>query len=167
MSGRKLALAALAVTALLTAGCGAVARVTEGNPAQGKALFKKDCGSCHVLENAGTKGLSSLPLEEQPPNLDNAFSAPKEQGFDITTITDVVRGQIAYPDSREGTICRNTIKTKLGKGLSCVTTPGMLANLVHGQDAADVAVYVALCADKPKCDVRDATYNVDTQSYQS
>jgi hypothetical protein len=133
-------LSLLAVTALVAAGCGAVGRVTEGNPATGKALFIAKCGACHTLANAKTQGTVG-------PNLDDAFGAVKAQGFRLTTITDVVRGQIAYPDTREGTICKRGLREKAGLGLSCSTTTGMTANLVHGQDAKDVAVYVAFCAE--------------------
>ena len=34
--------------------------------------------------------------------------------------------------------------------------PGMPPNLLHGQDAKDVAVYVAKCAGVPKCGVTAA-----------
>ena len=42
-------------TALIVAGCGAVARVTEGNPTKGKTLFVAKCGACHILANAKTQ----------------------------------------------------------------------------------------------------------------
>ena len=80
--------------AVVAAGCGAVGRVTSGNPASGKALFIKNCGACHTLANAGTTGTVG-------PNLDNAFLPDKQQGFHISTITDVVRGQIAYPPNTD------------------------------------------------------------------
>jgi hypothetical protein len=47
---------------------------------------------------------------------------------------DLVRGQIAYADSDPGT-----------------GHPGMPANLLHGQQASDVAVYVAKCAAVKSC----------------
>ena len=153
MSARRVSIAALALTALVTAGCGAVARVTSGNPATGKTLFVAKCGSCHTLANAKTQGTIG-------PDLDNAFASVKQQGFHISTIVDVVRGQIAYPDSRPGTICTKTAKTAAGKGLSCTSTQGMTANLVHGQDARDVAVYVGLCSADPKCEVKNETVKV-------
>ena len=103
--------------------------MTSGNPANGKKLFKQTCGSCHTLANAGTTGTIG-------PNLDNAFASDKAQGFDIQTIRDVVRGQIAYADSDPG------------QG-----HPGMPPNLLVGQDAKDVAVYVAKCSAMPHCDV--------------
>ena len=63
------------------------------------------------------------------PNLDDAFESDKQQGFSDQTIKDVVRGQIAYPEAP------------------------MPANLYRGQDARDVATYVAMCAGNPTCGV--------------
>ena len=49
---------------------------------------------------------------------------------------DLVRGQIAYAVSDTGT-----------------GHPGMTPNLLHGQQARDVAWYVAQCAAEPHCNV--------------
>ena len=130
---------ALALTALTVAGCGAVARVTSGNPSHGKVLFKAKCAACHTLANAKTQGTIG-------PNLDDAFGPDKEQGFHLSTIVDLVRGQIAYPDTKPST-----------------GVPGMTANLLHGQDARDVAVYVGLCAAKPACVVPPGTVKVPSR----
>jgi mono/diheme cytochrome c family protein len=129
---------ALAAIAVITAGCGAVGRVTSGNPAAGKALFVAKCGSCHTLANAKTTGVVG-------PDLDAAFAADKQQGFHQSTIADVVRGQIAYPTTTTGT-----------------GSPGMTANLLHGQDAQDVSVYVARCAADPHCTAPPTTVSVDS-----
>ena len=145
--------AALAVVAVTAAGCGAVSRVTEGNPAAGKALFVSKCGSCHTLANAKTQGTVG-------PNLDDAFASVKRQGFHLSTIADVVRGQIAYPDTRPGTTCIRGPKYAAGKGLSCTSSPGMTANLVHGEDARDVAAYVAFCSADPSCTVKNQTVKI-------
>jgi mono/diheme cytochrome c family protein len=118
----------LATTAIAAAGCGAVGRVTSGDAAQGKTLFKANCGSCHTLADAGTRGAIG-------PNLDAAFGPDKRQGFKEQTIRDVVRGQIAYADETTGT-----------------GAPGMPPNIIRGQQAKDVAVYVARCAGVEKCD---------------
>jgi hypothetical protein len=144
---------ALGIVMLAAAGCGAVSRVTSGNPAQGRSLFIAKCGGCHTLAQAKTQGKIG-------PDLDWAFAGPKEQGFHVSTIVDVVRGQIAYPDSRPGTICSKTIKTKAGQGLSCTSSQGMTANLLHGQDAKDVSVYVGLCAADPSCKVENSTVKI-------
>jgi hypothetical protein len=154
-----LPLVALGVVLLVAAGCGAVARVTSGNPANGRAVFIAKCGSCHTLANAKTQGTIG-------PNLDYAFAAVKGSNFasspdeHLSTIVDVVRGQIAYPDARPGTVCQQTLKTKAGKGLSCTSSQGMTPNLVHGQDAKDVSVYVGLCSADPSCQVKNETVKV-------
>jgi hypothetical protein len=154
-----LALLALGAVMLAAAGCGAVARVTEGNPAQGRSMFIAKCGSCHTLAQAKTQGKIG-------PNLDDAFAADKQKDFaktpdaHLSTIVDVVRGQIAYPDSKPGTICRKSLKTKAGNGLSCTSSQGMTPNLVHGQDARNVSVYVGLCAAEPNCSVKDETVKI-------
>jgi mono/diheme cytochrome c family protein len=165
MSRRPLlALAALGTVMLLAAGCGAVAKVTSGNPASGKALFVAKCGSCHTLANAGTQGTIG-------PDLDAAFASVKQQGFEVSSVVDVVRGQIAYPDERAGTVCVNGPKTKAGKGLKCTSSQGMPANIVSGQDAKNVAVYVGFCSEilnektgemhpDPSCTTKNQTVKV-------
>lgn len=115
----------LVATALLAAGCGAVGHSDgTGDRAKGKELFVQKCGSCHTLADAGTKG-------QIGPNLDDAFAESRRNGLGESTIVQVVRGQIAYPIT----------KTSTG-------APGMSANLVEGQDAEDVASYVASVAGK-------------------
>ena len=99
--------------------------VTTGDTSQGKALFVKNCGSCHMMADAGTQGTVG-------PNLDDAFASDKKQGFSLQTIKDVVRGQIAYPEKP------------------------MPADLVQGQDASDIAVYIATCSANPQCGVTAA-----------
>jgi mono/diheme cytochrome c family protein len=126
---RVLVPAACLLAALAASGCGAVGRVTTGDPSHGKQLFSSTsktsaptCASCHTLADAKSQGTLG-------PNLDDAFSSDKTQGFSEQTIRDVVRGQIAYPEEP------------------------MPANLFRGQDAKDVAAYVAKCAGNPGCGV--------------
>jgi mono/diheme cytochrome c family protein len=130
----------LGVLAAVAAGCGAVGRVTSGDPATGKTLFIAKCGACHTLAAAKTTGTIG-------PNLDDAFRADKSPSFASAgteqTIRDIVRGQIAYPDTDPG-----TSDPKTGAPYQ-----GMTANLLHGQQARDVAVFVAKCADVPTCTV--------------
>ena len=144
MTPRRTGLAVVSVAvAFLAAGCGAVPHMTadDGDPARGKEIFKMPtldgqpgCGTCHTLANAGTTGTVG-------PNLDTTFGIVRAQGFDVSTIRDVVRGQIAYPET----------KTAEGK-------TGMPADLVTGQDARDVADYVAECAQLPAQDAKDAGF---------
>ena len=54
------------------------------------------CGACHILANAKTQGAIG-------PNLDDAFAVRQGAGLRPSTITDLVRGQIAYPDTKPST----------------------------------------------------------------
>jgi len=123
---RAFAPVAALLTAFLLTGCGAVGRVTSGDASQGKQLFTGKCASCHTLADAKSTGTIG-------PNLDDAFSSDKEQGFSEQTMADVVRGQIAYPEEP------------------------MPPNLVEGSDADDVSTYIAKCAGNPNCGVTAAS----------
>jgi len=111
----------------VAAGCGTGGPTHGGNASAGKKLFVADarCGSCHTLKDAGSRGTVG-------PNLDEAFAESRAEGFKSSAIENVVRDQIKYPTRGSG----------------------MPANLVKGQEADDVAAYVALCAastDKQAC----------------
>jgi plastocyanin len=79
---------ALAAGALALGACGG----SDSSPdlAAGKQLFTQKCGACHVLSNAGTKGVTG-------PNLDLAFKKSVEDGLGRSTIEGVVRKQILVP----------------------------------------------------------------------
>ena len=94
----------------------------SGDKIRGKGLFVKNCGSCHTLRDAATTGKIG-------PDLDYAFVESRINGLGQDTILQVVRAQIAYPVTRPST-----------------GAPGMPANIVKGQDADDVATYVASVA---------------------
>ena len=102
--------------------------MTSGDTSKGKQLFNEKCASCHTLADAKSQGTVG-------PNLDDAFSSDKQQGFSEQTMADIVRGQIAYADP-EGP---------------------MTPNLVRGSDADSVALYIAKCAGNPTCGVTAAT----------
>jgi mono/diheme cytochrome c family protein len=118
---RRAALFSLAAIAL--AGCG-TGGLTDENAdlAQGKLLFTQQCGRCHVLKEARTAGTIG-------PNLDEAFAGPTSEGFDESTIREVVRHQIDY------------------------AAPPMPQDLVEGADADAVAAYVATVVTDPKAKV--------------
>jgi mono/diheme cytochrome c family protein len=122
-------LVALALSVLTAAACGTVGRTAEGDVSRGKQLFTENCGSCHTLADAGTRGRVGPDLDEAFANL---RSDQPGQGFKESTIRDVVRGQIAYPVEEPVT-----------------EAPGMPANLVTGEDADAVAAYVASVAGLP------------------
>src|SRR4051812_12366974 len=115
-------LAALLPVALFAAGCGGTGN--DADVVAGKQLFVKKCGSCHVLKRAGTKGTTG-------PDLDEAFQRAQKDGFGESAIQGVVKKQIEYPN-----------RSADHGGI-------MPAMLVDGQDAANVAAYVAQVVSQP------------------
>ncbi|MEX2212408.1 MAG: c-type cytochrome [Gaiellaceae bacterium] len=129
----RAAVAAVALAAVLAAGCGSAAAGEEaGGQYDGQELFAERCGSCHVLADAGTAGVIG-------PNLDQAFDDVRAEGFDETTIRDLVRGQIEYPTESPSS------------GDPGMPGPGTtLAGLDDRDAAADaIAIYVASVAGLP------------------
>ena len=110
--------AAAVLGAMLAAGCGQ----DEPDLANGKLLFTGEgrCGTCHILERAGTGGIVG-------PNLDEAFDQARKDGLGEKTIMEIVRVQIE--ETRRGS--------------------KMPEDLVTGEDARDVAAYVASAAAMP------------------
>ena len=123
----------LAAAALLAAGCG-TGGISKGkaDTAHGKQLFQERCGSCHTLADAGTQGKIG-------PNLDDAFAGPRREGFKESTIRNVVHGQVKYA-------IENPAGFVKGPNGGDLPAPGMPRNLVTGDDAQDVAAYVASVA---------------------
>jgi cytochrome c2 len=110
-----LAVLLAAATAATLGACGR----DEPDLSNGKALFTEDCGSCHVLERAGTQGRTG-------PNLDTAFRAGLAGGMNRDTVQGVVEKQILHTRKNSA----------------------MPAGLVTGDDARDVAAYVAYAASR-------------------
>ncbi|HEX8648698.1 MAG TPA: plastocyanin/azurin family copper-binding protein [Thermoleophilaceae bacterium] len=94
----------------------------EPDLANGKKLFAGEgqCGSCHALARANTKSTVG-------PDLDMSFVQLLRDGMERSTIEGTVRNQIAHPRR------------------SSAMKPG----LVTGNDARDVAAYVAYAAARP------------------
>ena len=129
--------AALVVLVGAAAGCGGPGTggiSAGGDTARGEELFKQQCGSCHTLAAAGTAGVIG-------PNLDGAFAADRAEGFEESSIQQVVAGQIQYPVSGE-------INDE-GQYVTSTGEPAMPPNLVTGDDVDSVAAYVASVAGKP------------------
>src|SRR3954471_14019580 len=95
----------------------------KANLDKGQQLFTQKCGSCHTLTGAGTNG-------DIGPNLDFAFKQARASGMDSDTIKGVVEYQIAH--------ARPAAPQQ--------TDVYMPQNLVTGEDASDVAAYVASVA---------------------
>jgi mono/diheme cytochrome c family protein len=99
---------------------GCAVKHSTGNLVTGKQMFASKCGSCHTLARANTTGSVG-------PNLDDAFRQDRVDGVKGTSIAGLVDYWIRYPN----------------------TQGVMPAMLVKGQDAADVAAYVAHAAAVP------------------
>ncbi len=127
---RGLALGAMAAGAIaLLSGCGSLTD-TGDNVVNGKQQFVAKCGSCHILNRAGTKGVVG-------PNLDAAFARARLDGFGESTFQGMIHRQILQP------AIDPQVDPKTGK-----TLPLMPAKLLTGDDAEDVAAYVAQAVSK-------------------
>jgi cbb3-type cytochrome c oxidase subunit III len=125
--------AGLAAIALLASGCGTGGVASAGerpDTHNGQELFTQKCAACHTLAAAGANGTIG-------PNLDDAFAASRKQGYPESAIENVVLDQIRLGSGPLATYTTNKKFT--------VQQP-MPANIVKGQDAIDVAAYVASVA---------------------
>jgi mono/diheme cytochrome c family protein len=121
MMRRALATIGAVGVALALAGCGGQ---PDADVAAGKTKFAS-CGSCHVLQDAGSKGqaqVSGVPV----PNLDDAFRGARQDGWKDSQIRGVVARWIREPVSP----------------MPAFTGPD--------QDVEDIAAYVASVAGKSK-----------------
>ena len=88
-------------------------------------LFQGKCAGCHALENAGSQSTIG-------PDLDDSFAQARMDGFDESAIREIVHEQIRFPG-------QYVTKPNNPDFLSA----NMPADLVTGEDAEDVAAYVA------------------------
>ena len=128
MSRRRLsaAVGGVAVVLLLSA-CGTGGSVVNASADKenGRKVFQNTCAGCHTLAAAGSTATIG-------PNLDASFAEARSEGFKESAILDIVHDQIKFP----------------GQYPVSASNPDFLkanmpANLVTGQDAIDVAAYVA------------------------
>ncbi|MBV8431114.1 MAG: c-type cytochrome, partial [Solirubrobacterales bacterium] len=94
------------------------------NLVHGKQLFVTKCGACHTLSHASTTGTVG-------PNLDVAFRQDRADGIKSASIQGLIDYWIQYPNADK---------------YSGAVMPAML---YKGQDAQDVAAYVATVASQP------------------
>lgn len=113
--------AALAIAASVASGCG----TSTADEERGRILFVQKCGVCHAMAQAGTTA-------QIGPDLDRAFASARAVGQDSDTIEGITAAQIGNP--------RPTTNN---------TAVSMPADIVTGQDAQDVAAYVAMYAGVP------------------
>jgi mono/diheme cytochrome c family protein len=102
---------------------GCTLKHASGNIVAGKELFVAKCGACHTLRRAGTTTAIG-------PNLDDAFTQDRADGVKSASIEGLVNYWIQFPDT-EGV---------------------MPADLYKGQQAQNVAAYVAAVAAVPGVD---------------
>jgi mono/diheme cytochrome c family protein len=131
MSRRFPGVARIGAAVVLSAGVIAVAGCGDSAPnadvEAGKQNFVNLCSSCHTLADA------DRPPSNVGPDLDDAFRAARQAGMHETVFEGVVRRWIQ------------------------IAQPPMPRDLVTGQDAADVAAYVAKVAGtQPESSVRPA-----------
>jgi mono/diheme cytochrome c family protein len=108
-------LVALLAAVVVISGCG----TTNADIARGRVLFTTKCGTCHVLAQAGTSGVTG-------PDLDEAFAAAREAGgFDAATVEGIVKAQVENPRPSNGN-----------------PMASMPAHIIEGTDLDDVAAYV-------------------------
>ena len=121
MSRRVVAVASLGA-ALLVASCGG-----GGEQTTGRASADTNNGKKLFIEKCGScHALSDAGTQGRTgPNLDDAFGYARLQGFDESTFYDITLQQID------------------------LAAPPMPPDLVTGQDAVDVAAYVARVAKVP------------------
>jgi mono/diheme cytochrome c family protein len=121
--GRSLAtIATVALAVFAISGCAIKHPVTD--LVTGKQLFVSKCGACHTLSHANTTGTVG-------PNLDVAFRQDRADGIKSASIEGLVATWIQYPNANPD---------------SGAVMPAML---YKGQDAQNVAAYVAAVASMP------------------
>ena len=139
MRRKHLITAALAAgVVLVAAGCGTGGLGDrKADRVRGKELFSSKCAACHVLADAGAVGTVG-------PNLDDAFAEVRKQGFQESTIFEVINKQIKYPTGRD--LYDPSREVHLNGPLPTVE---MAANIVTGSDRDAVSAYVSGVAGKP------------------
>jgi cbb3-type cytochrome c oxidase subunit III len=114
--------------AIVLAACGTGGIATgAADQENGKKLFlgKGQCAGCHTLAAAGSSSTIG-------PNLDDAFAQARADGYKESAILNIVHDQIRFPG-----------QYPTGQSNPDFLQANMPANLVKGQDAEDVAAYVA------------------------
>lgn len=107
---------AVAGTLAVAAGCGSAVNYSGADVNNGKTKFATLCTSCHTLQDAGK------PASYIGPNLDDAFRASRQAGMNPDQFAGVVHRWIGEAQAP------------------------MPRDLVTGQDAVDVAAYIAKVA---------------------
>ena len=129
MSGGRVRLVVLAACAVVSL-TGCQLKDDGDNLVNGKALFAEKCSRCHQLARANAQGVVG-------PSLDEAWQQSEKDGLGRSTYEGLVHRQILQPNRVP------QVDPETGKELEL-----MPANLVTGEDAEDVAAYVASAVAK-------------------
>ena len=121
----------MAVVLLLSAcGTGGTVAGASADENNGRQIFTEKCAGCHTLAAAGSTATIG-------PNLDASFAQARSEGFKQSAIEDIVHDQIKFPG-----------QYPTSQSNASYLQANMPANLVTGQDAIDVAAFVAANAGK-------------------
>src|SRR3954454_8895839 len=128
MTRGRVVIAGVATACALSACAG---KNPQTNLINGKEKFTDQCARCHTLARANATGVVG-------PNLDAAFARSRSDGLGESTIEGIVHQWILHPN-------RNVqVDPQTGKPLQL-----MPAGIYTGEDARDVAAYVASAAAEP------------------
>ena len=97
----------------------------------GKELFVQECAACHVLKRAGPTGVTG-------PDLDAAFKQSRADGLGESTFRGVVEQQILHPNINQQVDPKDRREAAAADA----------GEAVEGDDARDVAAYVAQAVSK-------------------
>jgi plastocyanin len=131
-------LALLPATMILVVLGGCAVKHPTANVVQGKQLFVSKCGSCHVLSHASTQGTVG-------PNLDDAFRQDRVDGVKSTSIQGLVDYWVRYPNTQ------GVMPAMLVKGQQAQNVAAYVARVaaIPGQDSGALATAVASVKQKP------------------
>jgi plastocyanin len=130
MSGRWVRVVLVAACAMVSL-TGCQLKDDGDNLVNGKELFAEHCSRCHELARANAQGVVG-------PSLDQAWQQSEKDGLGRSTYEGLVHKQILQPNTIP------QVDPATGKQLE-----PMPAKLVTGDDAEDVAAYVAYAAARP------------------
>ncbi len=122
--GRRNLAAVVPIALLVVALGGCAIKHPVTNLVHGKQLFVAKCAACHTLSHANSTGTVG-------PNLDVVFRQDRADGIKSASIAGLVDNWILYPNANPDS--------------GAVMPQG----LYKGQDAQDVAAYVATVASQP------------------
>lgn len=145
----RLALAlGLGMATIAAAGCGAgSSQIADADLEAGRQMFNT-CQGCHTLADAGSTGSNPVGPDGQRnaqagPNLDDAFRASRQAGMSEEQFAGVIMRWIR------------------------IAQPPMPRDLVTGEDAVNVAAYIASVAGRDdESDVRRAAPDFVEESPQ-